>query len=67
MIEIQLNGESHSIGDATTVAQLIASLDLAGRAIAVERNGEIVPRSVHADCQLAAGDQLEIVTLVGGG
>ena len=52
---------------ATTVAQLLAQLDTAGKRIAVERNGEIVPRSLHASTELTGGDQLEIVIAVGGG
>ena len=49
------------------VAQLLEVLALAGKRVAVERNGEIVPRSRHADTALAAGDRLEIVVAVGGG
>jgi sulfur carrier protein len=47
--------------------ELVASLGLAGKRLAVERNGEIVPRSRYADTPLAAGDRLEIVGAVGGG
>ncbi len=49
------------------LAGLIDRLDLAGKRIAVERNGEIVPRSRYAATPLADGDQLEIVAAVGGG
>ena len=45
----------------------MAELDLAGKRVAVERNGEIVPRSQHGDARVADGDQLEIVVAVGGG
>lgn len=67
MIRITLNGESHPLADATTVAALLESRALAGKRVAVERNGEIVPRSRHADTRLADGDRLEIVVAVGGG
>ena len=67
VIELAINGESRSFPAPLTVAQLIESLDLAGKRIAVERNGEIVPRSQHADLSLASGDRLEIVVAVGGG
>ena len=52
---------------ATTVAQLLAQLDTAGKRVAVERNGEIVPKSLHASTELTGGDRLEIVIAVGGG
>jgi sulfur carrier protein len=49
------------------VSDLLASLDTVGKRVAVERNGEIVPRSRHAATALAAGDRVEIVVAVGGG
>jgi sulfur carrier protein len=49
------------------VAGLIDLLGYTGKRIAIERNGEIVPKSQHATTQLATGDQLEIVVAVGGG
>lgn len=66
-MELLINGEPRSFPAPLTVAQLVETLDLAGKRIAVERNGEIVPRSRHADTQLADGDRLEIVVAVGGG
>jgi sulfur carrier protein len=66
MLTITLNGAATGV-DATTLAELVASLGLEGKRIAVERNGEIVPRSRYADTPLAAGDRLEIVGAVGGG
>jgi sulfur carrier protein len=50
-----------------TIASLLAKMGLSGKRIAVERNGEIVPKSLHALTALAAGDKLEIVGAVGGG
>ncbi|MFN3543938.1 MAG: sulfur carrier protein ThiS [Thiobacillus sp.] len=67
MIELVVNGEVRRFSALLTVAQLVELLDLAGKRIAVERNGEIVPRSRHADTLLADGDRLEIVVAVGGG
>ncbi len=67
MIQLLVNGEPRSFPAMLSVAQLVTSLDLAGKRIAVERNGEIVPRSRHADTALADGDRLEIVVAVGGG
>jgi sulfur carrier protein len=66
-MEIVLNGRQRACAAGTTVGQLIRSLDLAGKRIAVERNGEIVPRSRHDATPLAAGDRIEIVVAVGGG
>jgi sulfur carrier protein len=67
MIQISVNGEARSIAPGATLARLIEDLALTGKRVAVERNGEIVPRSQHGETQLAAGDKLEIVVAVGGG
>jgi sulfur carrier protein len=66
MLTLTLNGVETGV-DATTVAELVASLGLEGKRIAVERNGEIVSRSRYAATPLAGGDRLEIVGAVGGG
>ena len=63
---ITLNGEPRNT-TASTIADLVRELDLAPEKVAVERNGEIVPRSTLAQAVLGAGDQLEIVHFVGGG
>ncbi|MDP1862866.1 MAG: sulfur carrier protein ThiS [Thiobacillus sp.] len=67
MIELAINGEPRTFPAPLTLIQLIESLDLTGKRIAIEKNGEIVPRSLHADTTLTNGDQLEIVVAVGGG
>jgi sulfur carrier protein len=67
VIELVINGEPRTFPAPLTVAQLVDTLELAGKRIAVEKNGEIVPRSRHADTPLASGDRLEIVVAVGGG
>ncbi|MFO7542510.1 MAG: sulfur carrier protein ThiS [Thiobacillus sp.] len=67
MIELAINGEPRRFPAPLTLAQLIESLELTGKRIAIEKNGEIVPRSQHASTSLASGDQLEIVVAVGGG
>lgn len=67
MIELHINGEPRCFPAPLTVSQLIESLDLAGKRIAIEKNGEIVPRSQHAGTSLVSGDRLEIVVAVGGG
>ncbi len=67
MIELVVNGEPRSFPAPLTLAQLVDALDLSGKRIAIEKNGEIVPRSRHAETALASGDRLEIVVAVGGG
>lgn len=67
MISIIINGESRAFDHAPTCAELISELRLAGKRIAMERNGEIVPRSQFSACVLQDGDKLEIVAAVGGG
>ncbi|MDE1546312.1 sulfur carrier protein ThiS [Dechloromonas agitata] len=67
MLTLKINGESRQFSAPLTVAGLIEQLGYAGKRIAVERNGEIVPKSQHANTELASGDQLEIVVAVGGG
>ena len=66
MITLTLNGVATDV-DAVPIAELVATLELAGKRIAVERNGEIVPRSRYTETSLAHGDRLEIVGAVGGG
>lgn len=67
-MNITVNGNAKEFADNTmTVASLVIALDLTGKRLAIELNGEIVPRSQFADVQLNDGDQLEIVGAVGGG
>jgi len=67
VIQITVNGNTRALERALDVAALLAALQLAGKKVAVERNGEIVPRSAHDSTMVANGDQLEIVVAVGGG
>ena len=63
-----INGkDKHFDTDALSVSALIAAMDLVGKRIAIERNGEIVPRSQFENVSLSDGDRLEIVGAVGGG
>jgi sulfur carrier protein len=66
-MEIILNGDSLTVQEGTTVAGLLQSQQLGERRVAVEINGEIVPRGRHAEHVLAAGDRVEIVHALGGG
>lgn len=67
MLEIIVNGAARTLRAPLTVAELLEQEGLAGKRVAVERNGAIVPKSAHADTRLAAHDRLEIVVAVGGG
>ncbi|TWO81863.1 thiamine biosynthesis protein ThiS [Denitratisoma oestradiolicum] len=64
---ITLNGEARELATVATLSDLLASMNLVGKRVAVERNGEIVPKSLHGETRLASGDVVEIVTAVGGG
>jgi sulfur carrier protein len=67
VIELSINGEPRSFPAPLTLSQLIEALELTGKRIAIEKNGEIVPRGLHADTSLVGGERLEIVVAVGGG
>ena len=67
MIAISINGITRQLPDTTSVSALIEEMGLSGKRIALERNGEIVPRSTFPMQQLADGDKLEVVVAVGGG
>jgi sulfur carrier protein len=66
-MKLRVNGDVLELPEPCNLDNLIRHLGLAGRRLAVEMNGEIVPRSNYATCQLADGDQLEIVQAIGGG
>ncbi len=66
-MRLSINGEEREFASLRTVSDLVTALELTGKRVAVERNGEIVPRSLHGAAMLAEGDVLEIVVAVGGG
>jgi sulfur carrier protein len=66
-IRITLNGAPREFPAPLTFTQLLQELALAGGRLAIERNGEIVPRSRFAEASLADGDRIEVVVAVGGG
>ncbi len=67
MLQIVVNGTERTVSPGQTIADLLAEMQQNPKYLAVERNKNLVPRSQHAGCQLEHGDQIEIVTLVGGG
>lgn len=66
-MNITLNGQTKQLNAVHTVQDLVMHLGYQDKRIAVERNGDIVPKSQHAHAALAEGDQIEIVVAVGGG
>jgi sulfur carrier protein len=66
-IHVTVNGARREFPASLTFSQLLDELDLAGKRLAVERNGEIVPRSSFGQSRLAEGDRIEVVIAVGGG
>jgi sulfur carrier protein len=67
LLEVVLNGEPHRIPEGATVADLVAGLGRDPRTVAVERNGDLVPRARFSETLLGAGDRLEVVHFVQGG
>ncbi|CAG0977701.1 Sulfur carrier protein ThiS [Methylophilaceae bacterium] len=68
MIQLTINGNPRQFDAVNmTVNELVEKIGLAGKRLAIERNGEIVPRSAFTETPLATGDKLEIVGAVGGG
>ncbi len=67
MISVVINGSAQTFEQPLSITELVQHMELVGKRIAVERNGEIVPRSRFAQQALADGDRLEIVVAVGGG
>lgn len=67
-MQIFVNGNAMQLpSDTMTVLALVEHMQLTGKRIAIERNGDIVPRSQFSEIQLQAEDKLEIVGAVGGG
>lgn len=63
---VKINGECQDVS-GKTVAEYLSAADLDIRRIAVERNGEIVPKTQYSNTVLVDGDTLEVVSFVGGG
>ena len=66
-MQLEINGQATELPAGLTARALLERLELAGKRVALEVNGEIVPRSVHAAHQLKDGDKVEIVHAIGGG
>ncbi|MGH8274114.1 MAG: sulfur carrier protein ThiS [Gammaproteobacteria bacterium] len=66
-MKIQLNGMRRELSEKETVIGLVSSLDLAGRRVAVEVNGTVVPKSEYQRHRLREGDRVELIGAIGGG
>ena len=66
-MHIILNGETTHFPNPVSIEQMLESLALDPRKIAVERNLEIVPHSAYSDVSIEEGDNIEIVHFIGGG
>jgi thiamine biosynthesis protein ThiS len=67
VILISINGEARQFNTSISVTALLEQMQLGGKRIALECNGEIVPRGSFAQQMLSDGDKIEIVVAVGGG
>ncbi len=67
MIQVTVNGAAHRFEQPLNLISILEKFEMTGKKIAVERNGEIVPKSLHQKTLVQDGDQLEIVVAVGGG
>ena len=66
-MQILVNGAVTEVAAALTARELVQQLQLAGKRVALEVNGAIVPRSSHAEYHFKPGDKVEIVHAIGGG
>jgi thiazole synthase len=66
-LAIRVNGEQRRVSGGISVAAMLEELGLDRRKVAVERNLEVIPRSLLGDIHVAEGDAFEIVRFVGGG
>jgi len=66
-MQIELNGKPHVIPDGSDLAQLIAALELTGKAVAVALNRQVVPAQLWAGRLLVEADRVDVVRAIGGG
>ncbi|WP_109260205.1 sulfur carrier protein ThiS [Hyphobacterium indicum] len=66
-MKLTINGETQDFADGLTISGLVEALGLHPKKVAIERNMEVVPKSLHAETRLSEGDRIEIVQFVGGG
>jgi thiamine biosynthesis protein ThiS len=67
MVRVRINGDEESFDTEPTIRDVLDRIEAPPAAVAVEVNRRIVPRSTHAEHVLQDGDEVEVVTFVGGG
>ena len=66
-MKLKVNGETVEVKDGKSILEMFEEINIKAVGIAVELNGEIVPKSSHAETVLKEDDVLEVVNMVGGG
>lgn len=66
-LDIKINGQPRSVQPATSLTKLLEELSLQSKQVAIEVNMELIPRTKHSEYEIQSGDEIEIVTLAGGG
>ncbi len=66
-MELKVNGEARRFAGPLSISELLSSLGVAPERVAVEVNRAVIPRARHPDVKLSDGDEVEVVTFVGGG
>ncbi len=66
-MSITVNGKTVSVPSGATIRTVLDVVGVGNATVAVERNGEIVPRATHATVEVVDADRIEIVHFVGGG
>jgi sulfur carrier protein len=66
-MKVTVNGDALTLPDGLTLRGLVEHLGLTDGPVAIERNGDVVPRAEHVNTSVAEGDVLEVVHFVGGG
>jgi sulfur carrier protein len=66
-MQVHVNGEAREIADHATICELLLAMKIEAAQVAVEVNAQVVRKARHAEVRLQEGDQVEIVTFVGGG
>ncbi|MCC3860092.1 sulfur carrier protein ThiS [Pseudemcibacter aquimaris] len=67
MINVTINGDTHSMDEALPLIDLLGKFEIDHEKVAIEHNREIVPKTTFADVTVGDGDNLEIVHFIGGG
>lgn len=67
MYSVLFNGETHALEVPLSVHAFLEKMGLGGKRVAIERNGEVIPKSLQEQTFLSHGDHIEVIVAVGGG